>query len=282
MKAILAIYFITLAIKLVAYLFSNITAVLADSLHSVVDILLLILLAMASKASEKSADELHPMGHGAIKNIASLTMSVAFITVLALELFREGINKILNPIKNYSNLEIALFAEILVLALLLLAAVLYYRRKGIINRTVLLESLNDSLSTLAAIIGIIAISLGHTVFDGIATISIATLIAINSIRLFFENARFLIGLSPPEEFYCEVEKFCMDKGIKGVHDMLALYTDEDSIHLDMHVTVERNMSVEEADKLVEDLAEELKNKFPKIKHVSIHLCSHFGDRRKIY
>lgn len=282
MKAIFAIYFITLTIKLLAYLFSNITAVLADALHSVVDILLLTFLAMASKASEKSADKLHPVGHGPIKNIASLTMSVAFITVLAFELFREGINKVLNPIKSYSNLEIALFAEILVLGLLLVATVLYRRRKGIINKTVLLESLNDSLSTLAAIIGIIAISLGHTMFDGIATILIATLIAINSIRLFFENARFLIGLSPPEEFYSEVEKFCLEKGLKGVHDMVALYTDEDSIHLDMHVTVNRNMRVDEADELIEDLAEELKNNFPKIKHVSIHLCSHFGDRRKIY
>ncbi len=102
MKTILTIYFITLTIKLVAYSFSGITAVLADALHSIVDIMLLILLATASKASEKKADKLHPMGHGLIKNVASLAISVAFITVLAFELFKEGINKTLNPVKSSS------------------------------------------------------------------------------------------------------------------------------------------------------------------------------------
>jgi cation diffusion facilitator family transporter len=282
MRTILIIYFLTLSIKLVAYSFSGVTAVLADALHSIVDIMLLILLATASKASERRADRLHPMGHGLLKNVASLAISVAFITVLAFELFKEGTNKILNPVKSYPNLEVALFSEVLVLGLLLLATVLYWRSKGIVNRTVMFESFNDSLSTLAAIFGIIAISFGHNIFDGIATIVIATLIAINSIRLFFENARFVIGLSPPEEFYSEVEKFCISKGIKGVHDMLALYMDENSIHLDMHVTVEKNMSVGDADELIENLTEELKKKFPQIKHVSVHLCSHFGDKRKIY
>jgi len=41
------------------------------------------------------------------------------------------------------------------------------------------------------------------------------------------------------------------------------------------------MSVGDADKLIENLTEELKKKFPQIKHVSVHLCSHFDDKRKI-
>ncbi|MCS7143610.1 MAG: cation diffusion facilitator family transporter [Archaeoglobaceae archaeon] len=282
MRLILVIYITTLIIKLLAYFFSSVTAIFADALHSVVDIVLLLILATASRASERKPDHLHPMGHGLIKNIASLAISVAFITVLAFELFREGINKILNPAESYPNLEIALIAEFLVLGLLMFATVLYWRRKGVVSRTVMFESLNDSLSTLAAIIGIFAIFGGYMVFDGIATIVIALLIAFNSIKLFVENAKFLVGLSPPEEFYNEIENFCQNKGIKGVHDMVALYMDEGAIHLDMHVTVEGRMSVEKADELIEELAEELKRNFPNIRHVSIHLCSHKGDRRKIY
>lgn len=282
MKQILTIYIITLIIKILAYIFSNVTAIFADALHSIVDIMLLFLLATASKASERKADLLHPMGHGLIKNIASLAVSIAFITVLAFELFKEGINKILNPVESYPNLEIALIAEFSVLGLLIFATVLYWRKKGVVSRTVMFESLNDSLSTIAAILGIFAISHGYMVFDGIATIIIALLIALNSLRLFVENAKFLMGLSPPEEFYTAVEKFCQDKGITGVHDMVAVYMDEGAIHLDMHVTVDGEMSVNKADELVEKLTEDLKQNFPSIKHISIHLCAHKGERRKIY
>ncbi|MEM0214942.1 MAG: cation diffusion facilitator family transporter [Archaeoglobaceae archaeon] len=282
MKQILIIYVVTFCIKLIAYYFSNVTAILADALHSIVDIVLLILLATASRASERKADVLHPMGHGLIKNVSSLVVSVTFITVLALELFREGVNKIFNPAESYNNLEIAIIAEFTVLGLLLLGTVLYMRKSSVINRTVMFESLNDSLSTIAAILGIFAISIGHLYFDGIATILIATLIAINSFRLLIDNAKFLIGLSPPEEFYSEVEKFCNEMGLKGVHDMVALYIDEGAIHLDMHVTVDKQMSVEKADELIESFTENLKRRFPNIKHVSIHLCTHTGERRKFY
>lgn len=282
MRQILSIYIITLVIKLIAYLFSNVTAILADAVHSIVDITILILLFTASRASERKADRLHPMGHGLIKNVASLAISVAFITVLAFELFKEGINKIINPAESYPNLEVALIAEFLVLILLIFAMILYWRKRGIVNRTVMFESLNDSLSTLAAIIGIFAISWGYMFFDGIATLVIAMLIALNSIRLFLENSKFLLGLSPPDDFYIDVEKFCEERGIKGVHDMIAFYTGEEAIHLDMHVTVDGNMSVEKADELIEAITEDLKKNFPNIKHVSIHLCSHEGNRRKIY
>ncbi len=282
MKLILGIYLLTLAIKLFAYLSTNIYAILADAMHSIVDILLLLILATASKASRKAADRLHPMGHGLIKNVASLAISVAFITVLALELLKEGINRLLNPIESYSNPKIALYAELLVLFLLLLATTIYLRRKGIVSRTVMFESLNDSLSTLAALLGTILISMGYSIFDGIATILISIIIAINSVRLFLENARFLIGLSPPEEFYSELEKLCQREGIRSVHDMVATYIDEGAIHLDMHVTVDGGMSVDRAEKLLEDLSNDLRKRFPEIKHISIHLCSHPGEKRKFY
>lgn len=282
MKLIIAIYLITFIIKIIAFLLSNVIAVLADAMHSTVDIALLLLLATASKASEKKADLLHPMGHGLIKNVASLAISVAFITVLAFELFKEGVNKILNPAEIYQNLEIALIAESIVLGLLLFATFLYMKRTGVINRTIMFESLNDSLSTLAAIFGIILIYFGHPIFDGIATLIIALLIVYNSLRLFAENAKILIGLSPPEEFYSKVENFCLERGVKGVHDMVAVYLDEGKIHLDMHVTVDGDLSVKKADELIEKLLRDLKNEFPNIKHVSIHLCPHDGDRRKIY
>ncbi|MEM4701968.1 MAG: cation diffusion facilitator family transporter, partial [Archaeoglobaceae archaeon] len=152
-----------------------------------------------------------------------------------------------------------------------------------LNRTAMFETLNDSLSTLSAIFGILLISSGLSIFDGIMTMTIASLIAYNSIRLFIENTKFLLGFSPSEEFYQMVERAVKGvDGVDGVHGMLAIYTAENEIHLDLHVTVDGNKKVSETDLLSKKIIEKLKEDFPEIKHVSIHFCSSHGKRRKIY
>jgi divalent metal cation (Fe/Co/Zn/Cd) transporter len=107
------------------------------------------------------------------------------------------------------------------------------------------------------------------------------MILYNSVRLLKQNARFLLGLSPPHEFYRKVEDVSLTfDEIKGVHDMVAIYIGEGKIHLDMHVTVDGKMSIEDADKLSERLAKELKSKIPEIGYVNIHMCPHHGKYRR--
>ncbi len=279
---ILIIYLITLIIKIAAFLVSGYTAVLADAAHSVVDIAMILVLMISAKLSAKAADHSHPMGHELAKNVASLVIAVSFITLLSFELGKKGIEKILNPTYTYTNTELVILAEIVVLLLLFVAAFVSWRREGILNKTLLFESVNDSLSTVAAVVGVVLTWYGATIFDGVATVVIAILIAYNSIRLFKENARFLLGLSPPDEFYDRVESVCMDvDGVEGVHDMLGVFVGEQAIHLDLHITVNGSMSIDDADKLSEKIIEELKAKIPEIKHVTVHFCPHTGRKRKI-
>jgi cation diffusion facilitator family transporter len=283
MREILFIYVLTFGIKLSAFYYSGFTAILADAFHSVVDILMILILIASERYARKDADLTHPFGHGMAKNVASLVVGVGFITFLSFELFREGIFKILNPGFDYRNTEIAIGAEATVLFLLIIAAIISARRTGILNRTLLVESLNDSLSTVAAILGVALVWIGYAIFDGIATLFIASIIFYNSYRLVRDNARILIGMSPSEEFYKSVEEACFEiDRVRGVHDMVGVYTGEDSVHLDLHVTVDGKMTIEEADELSVEIAEALMNRHPEIKHVSIHFCPHDGEKRRIY
>lgn len=278
----LFVYLLTLFVKLVAFYYSNLTVILADAFHGIVDVSLILTLMIASHVSKKIADERHPHGHGMVKNVASLAVSVAFITLLSFELIEEGVNRILNP-GVYENIEIALLAECIVFTLLVSATIFLRDQKGILGKTAMYETLNDSLSTLAAIFGILFVSFGFAVFDGVMTIAIALLIAYNSLRLFLENAKFLLGLSPSEEFYSRIEESVKAvKGVHSVHDMLAFYVAEGEVHIDLHITIDGTMKIEEADRLHAKIADKLRSEFPEIKHVSIHFCPHIGEKRKIY
>lgn len=283
MRDILFIYLLTLGIKLYAYYVSGFTAVLADAFHSVIDISMILILLFSERYAEKEADYQHPFGHEMARNVASLAVGVGFITFMFFELMKEGVLKVLHPVAEYSNVEVALGAEVAVLALLVVAALISARRSGILNRTLLVESLNDSLSTLAAIAGVALVWMGYAVFDGIATIIIALIIFYNSFRLVRDNARILVGMSPSDEFYHSVEDACLEiDRVKGVHDMVGVYTGENSVHLDLHVTVDGEMTIDEADKLSVEIAEAIMAKHPEVKHVSIHFCPHEGRRRKVY
>ncbi len=281
MRDILAIYLLTFGIKVLAYSISGFTAILADALHSIADITMILVLMASARFSARDADSSHPFGHDLAKNIASLVVAVAFITLIAFELAKEGIAKIIHPTQIYGNTELALLAEVLVLLLLVISAYISAKREGVLNRTLLFESVNDSLSTIAAIAGVLLVWYGAVIFDGIATVLIAVLIAANSIRLVRDNARMLMGLSPPDEFYQRVERVCMNvSGVEGVHDMLGVFVGEKAIHLDLHVTVDGSMSIDEADKLSEKIVKELKERIPEIKHVTVHFCPHTGEKRK--
>ncbi len=282
MLDVLAIYFIAFVVKVVAYFSSGYAVLIADSMHSVVDITMILLVLLSRRLSQRSADPSHPFGHELAKNLGSLIVAVSFITVVSFELFKEGVYVLLTPHHIYENTNFAILCEFAVLLLLIIASVISWRREGILNKTLLFESVNDSLSTVSAIFGIFLTSLGYTMFDGIATIAIAFLIALNSVKLIKENVRFLMAHSPPDSFYDEVEKVCTKiENVEGVHDMLGVYVGEKSIHLDLHVTVDGEMKVRDVDKLSEIIAAELKEKIPEIKHVTIHFCPHKGDKRKL-
>ncbi len=280
---VLLIYILTFTIKLAAYLYSGYTAVLADALHSIVDIAMILILIVSERIAKKTPDLHHPFGHEMAKNVASLIVGVGFIAFLSFELAKEGVAQILNPTQFYMNTEVAIVAELIVLLLLSIAAFISIRRTGILNRTLLVESVNDSLSTIAAIIGIALVWLGYTIFDGIATLIIALIIFYNSFRLVKDNVRVLLGLSPSDEFYESIEKICTKiDGVDGVHDMVGLYMGENSIHLDLHATVSGEMSIADADKLSEEISREIKKAHPEVKHISVHFCPHHGTKRKIY
>jgi len=281
MLKVLLLYLAAFVLKIVGYALTKYLILLADAMHSLTDIATILLLIYSGKISKKPPDSSHPFGHELARNIASLVAATSFITIVSFELLKEGVLKIIYPQNEYGDPTLAIIVELIVLVILLFASYISSRKSGVLDRTVFVESVNDSLSTAAGIIGILLVGFGFKLFDGLVSILIALMILYNSVRLLKQNVRFLLGLSPPHEFYRKVEDISLTfDEIKGVHDMVAIYIGEGRIHLDMHVTVDGKMSVEEADKLSERLANELKRKIPEISYVNVHICPHYGKYRR--
>jgi ferrous-iron efflux pump FieF len=260
----LGLYVVIFAMKLIVYLLSGVIGLLAEALHTLSDIFIAAFLLIAAYYSRRAADRVHMFGYGRAQNIAALVAATLFISFTSFELYREAIARLLvHESATFQNLRLAI--GVLVLSMLIAAAPLVklFRQKtrGAAAKAQYLELINDELGLLAALIGTVLVLVGEPIGDPLAAIVIATIIAINAVRLFRENMSILLGQAPSEEFMARLEGTARSvAGVLGTHGIKAEYIGPDVIHADIHIEVSSTLTLVEAhdiarkvDKLLEPM-----------------------------
>lgn len=253
----LGVYVLLFALKLAVYFATGVLALLAEAFHTLSDIFVSGFLLVAIIYSRKEADEAHMFGHGRAQNVAALVAATLFVSFTSFKLYEEAIPRLLWPEEaSYQNLSLAI--GVIVLSMLVAAVPLVrlfkHTEQGAAAKAQLMELINDQLGLLAALVGTLFILWGWSLADPIATIIVATIIAYNGLRLFWENSSFLLGRSPGPEYLARVESLARSvPGVLGVHDLRAEYIGPDTVHAGMHITVRPGLPIEEADKIAEEV-----------------------------
>lgn len=266
LKLTLAVYIVIFAMKLGAYLMSGVMALLAESLHTLSDIFISGFLLVATYYSRKQADRVHMFGYGRAQNVAALVAATLFISFTSYKLYEEAIPRLFNPAEaSYQNLGLAL--GVIGLSMLLAAAPLItlFREKarGAAAKAQLIELVNDELGLLAALLGTLFILWGWPIADPIATLVVATIIAINAIGLLRENSSLLLGKSPGAAFLTNVETAA--RAVPGVLDVLGVraeFVGPDAIHADVQVAVQPDTTVLEAERIGESVKARIHQELP--------------------
>lgn len=253
----LGVYAVIFAAKLITYFVTGVMAMMAEALHTLSDVFIFGFLLLAAIWSRKASDKTHMFGYGRAQNVAALVAATLFISFTSFELYRESIPRLFQTEETaFQNLGLAL--GVIIASMLLVAAPLIglFRQKarGAAARAQLVEMFNDELGLLAALVGILFILWGYPIADPIASLVVATIIAWNAIKLFRENASFLLGRAPGPDFQARVEHEARSvPGVLGVHDYRAEYVGPDVVHAGMHIEVARGLPIEEADRIAEDV-----------------------------
>ncbi len=259
LRLTLIVYVIIFAMKLTIYSFTGVIVLLAEALHTLSDIFVSSFLLVAAVWSRKKADQVHMFGYGKAQNVAALVAATLFISFTSYKLYEESIPRLFKAgLAVYQNLN---FAIGVIIATMLLAAVPLLRlfrqkTRGAAAKAQFLEIIHDELGLLAALAGTILIIRGVPIADPIAAIAVATLIAYNAVGLFRENLSFLLGRSPGPEYLAKIESLVRSvAGVRGIHDLRAEYIGPETIHTGFHIEVDRGTSVEEADRIAEEVQE---------------------------
>ena len=249
-KTTLILYGVIFAMKMAAYFMSGIMALLAEGLHTLADIFVSGFLLIAARYSRRAADRTHMFGYGRAQNIAALVAATIFISFTCFELLREAVPHLFKPAAaEYKNVgwAVGVLLVSIVIAAYPLIQLLRQKVRGPAAKAQFMELINDELGLLAALIGTLFAVSGFPVADPIAAIAVAAIIGVNAVKLFGENASYLLGKAPPEEFFDKLRSLTLSvPGVLDAHDIKAEYVGPEVIHADLHIRVAPTLTVGEA------------------------------------
>ncbi len=261
LKLTLGLYVVIFVLKLAVYFLTGVLALLAEALHTLSDIFVSGFLVVALIWSRKGADEVHMFGYGRAQNVAALVAATLFVSFTSFKLYEEAIPKLFRVEETaYHNLGLAVgvIGVSMLIAAAPLIGLLRQGTRGAAAKAQLVELINDELGLLAALVGTLFIVGGRPIADPIAAIVVATIIAINGIRLFLENLSVLVGRSPGPAFLAKVETLARSvNGVLGIHELRAEYIGPDTVRAGMHIEVQRGLPIEEADRIADEVRDKV-------------------------
>jgi cation diffusion facilitator family transporter len=270
----LGAYFLVLVLKLTAYFMTGVMALMAEALHTLSDIFVSGFLLVAANYSRKPPDQMHRFGHGRAQNVAALVAATLFISFTSYKLYEESIPHLFKARGiTYQNVWLAvgvILVSILIAAVPLIQLFLQ-KQRGAAAKAQFLESINDELGLIAALVGTLFVLWGEPIADPLAAIIVATIIAYNGIKLFIENFNYLLGRSPEPDYLAKIEDLARSvPGVLGVHDLQAEYIGPNVVHAGMHIEVAGGTIIEEADRIAEEVQTRV-HKDAEVRYCVIHV-----------
>lgn len=266
--------------KIFAGVLGRSTAMIADGIHSLSDLLSDIVVIVFVKISAKGRDKDHDYGHGKFETFATLIISLMLI-VVATNLMSGGINKIrmiLDGGEVSSPGMIALWAAV---ASIVLKEILY--RYTIIQGRALNSPMmianawhhrSDALSSVGSLLGIAgAIFLGDkfVILDPITGCVISIFILVMAVKMSVPAIKELLDVSLPDDVEEKIEATA--KSVKGVVDLHELKTRREGpgIIMEGHLVLDSEISLKEAHDISKKVEESLRKEFGTETQISLHL-----------
>ena len=275
LKITLIIYIVIFAMKLAAYFASGVMALLAEALHTLSDVFVAGFLLIALIVSRRKADEKHMFGYGRIQNVGALVAATLFISFTSFELYKESIPHLFShEPATYQNIGWAIGALIVSMVIAAYPLIRMLRRKtqGAAAKAQMMELINDEMGLVAALLGTLSITWGFPLGDPIAAILVATIIAVNAVKLFRENLSMLIGRAPGPEYMEEVKRLALSvPEVQEVHHLQAEYIGPDQVHIILHVRVDPKLTVVEANRIAEAVEKRVQHSDTNPEYCTVHV-----------
>ena len=250
--------------KFFAGILGHSKAMISDAMHSLSDVFSTIIVIIGIKISSKDSDESHPYGHEKFECIAAIILSFMLLAT-GLAIGGSAIKVIAT--KSYVDS----------ISIILKEAMCWYTRHYAkkIDSTALMADAwhhrSDALSSIGSFIGILGSRLGYKILDSVACIVISLLVIKAAIEIFIDAINKVVDKSCDEETVNKIRKTILSNNdVKNI-DNLKTRVSGNKIFVDVEIAVEKNMSLEDAHDIAEDIHNRVETKYKSVKHCMVHV-----------
>lgn len=250
-------------VKLFVALYAGSVAIMADAFNNLQDSLSSFITIVGFKLSGKPPDKEHPFGHGRYEDVAGLVMA-ALILVLSYEFAVNSINAIINPsVLYYSPLVMLLLVFSMLVKLWMFV---FNRHLGrAINAEVLkavsIDSINDSIITLATLVSIAISAFFRLAVDGFVGLAITLFLFRSGIGIARSSLGNILGRAVDTDTAKAISTLVMShEGIMGVHDLVVHSYGYGNKAATIHAELPMDMHLRQAHDIVDKAEGDVRDK----------------------
>lgn len=265
--------------KFVAGFLGRSTAVVADAVHSLSDLLTDIVVMVFVRISGKPADEDHDYGHGKYETLATAIIGIALFAV-GVGILVESIENIVAVVNGAVLPRPSLLAVVITVFSVVSKEVLYwytvkmgrkYNSQAVIANA--WHHRSDAFSSIGVLIGIVgAMVLGDkwSVLDPIAAAVVSVFIVKVAIDLVKPCVDELLERSLPSEVEQQIEQIILSvEGVTSPHHLRTRRIGN-NYAIEVHIRMDGNLTLHEAHRITSAVERRLKEQFGEGTHVGIH------------
>jgi cation diffusion facilitator family transporter len=261
-----------LATKAGAAYITGSMGLLAESAHSLFDLLASVLAYVGIKKADEPSDESHHYGHYKYENLSSLLQGL-LITATAAIIMYEAWQKLSAP----GNVE---FSEVGIVLMLLSIPVTLYTSKYLGNiakkeGSSALEAdsahfTTDVISSVAVLAGLLLVKVGFPAGDPLSAIAVSLVMFYISFEILWKSAVVFMDFAPDKATVERIRQVLeKEKRITRYHKLRARMAGS-RILVDVHIHMPPNTPVKIAHMIAHEIKDRIRHKVPDVSEVNIH------------
>ncbi|MGE4215222.1 MAG: cation diffusion facilitator family transporter [Anaerotignaceae bacterium] len=260
-------------LKLIAGILGRSSAMIADGVHTISDVITTIAVIIGMHFSNKPADADHPYGHEKIECVVAKMLSLALLAT-ALGIGASGIKTILSG-QFSTPTPIALGAAFISIISKEWMYQYTVRAAKQINSTALKADAwhhrSDALSSIGTLLGIGGAMMGFQILDPIASLVVSVLVIKVSVEIYISCFNQLVDRAAPLEVIAKIQEtiinvpgvICIDDVKTRMHGSV--------MYVDAEISVDGNLSVSNGHKIAENVHQQIEKEILGVKHCMVHI-----------
>jgi cation diffusion facilitator family transporter len=267
----IAAYLILSTFKLVSgYLFAS-SALVADGVNNLTDIVASVAVLIGLRISRKPPDSDHAYGHFRAETVAALLASF-IMAVVGIQVIVEAVRSFFDRAKETPQLMSAGVA--LVCAVAMMGVYIYNKRLAKqINSSALMaaakDNFSDAMVSIGAAVGIVGAQFGLPWIDSAAAVVVGLIISKTAWDIFRDSTYRLTDGFDQDRLMDLRSTIARTPGVEGIKDVKAR-VHGNHVHVDVVVEVDANITVVEGHE-ISDSIEERMSKLHNIMNVQVHV-----------